>query len=335
MASRICAADSLFDFEKVCIRVLWGIFVPLSITVALVLGAILRVLPYPSAFREWWRKFTAPFEEFITLEEAETFLASHEDANSTQGVEGKKWTPASHKPPVWKNALVSLASWSQVISWLALGIQGFLTETSDDGLGLLISVLLAVPWLYSAIRPIVRPFATAPYDIFALLLSQVYCTLFRFGGRWYEYGAFDRPLPGLIVMVIWGLNIVALIISFAVVLGMPLGLPGKSVDPATIVSIALIMRSSKVDHLSQGVKATPEDYTVLWKWLTFEWIYPFVRKVRFYGESLKLLTIVQGKNKTLRDEDVFRVSPTQQSRVVFHQFRGIMCALSSCTSFQV
>jgi hypothetical protein len=231
MAFKVCDVDSSFDFEDACIRTVWAVIVPISIILAILLQAILRVLPYPTAVRVGWRKLTGPFEEFITLEEAETFLASQESS------EREGWTPASHKPPVWKNALVSLASWIQTVAWFTLGVRAFLTGPSDEAkLGFPVPVLMAVPWLYSAIRPIARPFATVPYDIFALLFSHVFCTILRFGGMWYEHGAFDKPLPGPVVLAVWGLNVAAIVVSLAVVLSMPLNLPTKGVDPAMIVS---------------------------------------------------------------------------------------------------
>jgi hypothetical protein len=284
MASRVCAAGSSFDFEDACVRAVWAVAVPCSITLALVLSAVLRGLPYPLAFREQWRKFKAPFTELVTLEEAEIILASQNDASSN-AEEQERWTPASHKPPVLKNTLISLVSWVQASCWIALGIRALVIGPfNGTQFGYLGWVFMAVPWLYSAIRPIFRPFATVPYDIFALLFSQIFCTTLGFGGLWYEHGVFDKPLPGWEVMAIWGLNVAATFVSFTVVLLMPIALPSKGVDPAMIVREMSILGSPMTISNLQGIKLTPEDYMVLWQWFTFNWIYPLLKKVGLITE---------------------------------------------------
>lgn len=48
----------------------------------------------------------------------------------------------------------------------------------------------------------------------------------------------------------------------------------------------------------------------MWEWITFSWVYPL---------------ITRGSNMTMSEDDVWKLSPTQQSRPVFIKFSTIMC----------
>jgi hypothetical protein len=59
---------------------------------------------------------------------------------------------------------------------------------------------------------------------------------------------------------------------------------------------------------------SPEDYTRLWGWITFNWVYPLVKR---------------GTNTTLHEKDVWGLSPTLQSRPIFFKFQLIQSVLPS------
>ncbi|KAH9996005.1 P-loop containing nucleoside triphosphate hydrolase protein [Russula vinacea] len=71
---------------------------------------------------------------------------------------------------------------------------------------------------------------------------------------------------------------------------MPLAIPSRRVEKAKIVSMV------------QGMTVSLEDYTTLWGWVTFSWVWPL------------------GTNTTLNEDDVWALSPTMQSRPVFMKF---------------
>ena len=56
----------------------------------------------------------------------------------------------------------------------------------------------------------------------------------------------------------------------------------------------------------QDKTVSPEDYTTLWGWITFDCVYPLVKKCT---------------NATLSEKDVWDLSPTMQSCPLFIQFR--------------
>ncbi|CAL1697425.1 unnamed protein product [Somion occarium] len=69
---------------------------------------------------------------------------------------------------------------------------------------------------------------------------------------------------------------------------MPLAIPSDRINPEEI-----------------GQSISPEDYTSLWGWITFDWIRPLIRR---------------GTNVTLNEGDVWNLSPTMQARPVYIKF---------------
>ncbi|KAJ7789591.1 ABC transporter type 1, transmembrane domain-containing protein [Mycena olivaceomarginata] len=139
-------------------------------------------------------------------------------------------------------------------------------------------LLLSTTWMYTVVRAATHVTATPPYDLF--LSAYVF-----------EYNVAGVPLPGRAVL--WGLsaNIAATLLLLLAVLRMPLGVPSGRTDVSQI-----------------GVTISVEDYTPLWQWITFSWVYPLIKK---------------GTTATLADRDVFELSPNIQSRPVFIKFSSL------------
>lgn len=69
---------------------------------------------------------------------------------------------------------------------------------------------------------------------------------------------------------------------------------------------------------------SPEDYTPLWKWISFAWIYPLIKKARYMvGSCTYPYLVLQGTSTTLADKDVSQLSPNLQSRPVFLKFSSL------------
>ncbi|KAJ7799919.1 hypothetical protein B0H14DRAFT_3885841 [Mycena olivaceomarginata] len=79
---------------------------------------------------------------------------------------------------------------------------------------------------------------------------------------------------------------------------MRLGLPSGRTDVSYIIVL-------------QGVNISVEDYTPVWKWITFSWWYPLIEKRS------------AGTTTTLADKDVFELSPSILSRPVFIKFSSL------------
>ncbi|KAG6855558.1 hypothetical protein H0H87_001039 [Tephrocybe sp. NHM501043] len=108
------------------------------------------------------------------------------------------------------------------------------------------------------------------------------------GGAFYEYGLSEHVGRDMWKWVVLWANLGATTVVLGVVLEMPLALPGKDIDPENI-----------------GQTVSPEDYTSLFGWITFCWVYPLVQR---------------GRYTTLNERDVWDLSPTLQSRAVFSKF---------------
>ncbi|KAK0184808.1 hypothetical protein F5146DRAFT_1073739 [Armillaria mellea] len=85
--------------------------------------------------------------------------------------------------------------------------------------------------------------------------------------------------------------LVIILVVLGVVVNMPLDLPSRRVDTKSILPVS------------------PEDYTTLFGWLTFSWVYPLIKN---------------GRYNTLNDIDVWNLSPTFQSRPLFIKFSSVI-----------
>lgn len=69
---------------------------------------------------------------------------------------------------------------------------------------------------------------------------------------------------------------------------MPMGIPSSFINKADI-----------------GITVSAEDYTILWNWISFAWVYPLIKK---------------GTKETLGENDVWSLSPSMSSRPLFVKF---------------
>ncbi|KIJ93500.1 hypothetical protein K443DRAFT_12816 [Laccaria amethystina LaAM-08-1] len=82
--------------------------------------------------------------------------------------------------------------------------------------------LIALVWLYTVIRPIARPTATPPYDIFTIYLLFLGSSILQIGRLLYDHTVFSTPyLPPFIILAL-SLNLVAVIGLLYLILSMPL-----------------------------------------------------------------------------------------------------------------
>ncbi|KAJ6610650.1 hypothetical protein B0H10DRAFT_2224811 [Mycena sp. CBHHK59/15] len=256
----LCADSSLLDLPDACVRATWGALVP-SILVFLFCAVALRPpLPHASTRLAAVR---APFQQFLTLQEAEALL----DPAPAE------WAPPAVRP-MWRPLLVALGL-AQSVAWLSTA---------------------AFSLRDVAVRRRARAAhraATPPYDLCALYAACLVAVLVQLAGYVFEHAVEGTPLPGAGVLAGMAANAGAAAVALGVVLAMPLNVPSARVNVADI-----------------GVTVSPEDYTPLWRWLSFSWIYPLIKR---------------GRTETLADKDVWQLSPNLQSRAVFIKFTSIKC----------
>ncbi|KAF7342473.1 ABC bile acid [Mycena venus] len=245
--------------------------------------------PLPLPIRRLVRAVKTPFAQFLTLREAEGLLvagAGPESADVDVDVEAK--SAKRYDVPVWRPVLVFIGA-AQCVAWVGIAAFSFATdEPVRQGIA---QLLLSGTWMYTAVRAATHVTATPPYDLFVLytvyfvtFIIQLVAHLFEF----YVDGTALPSTPVLIAQLVNGASTLGLLLA---VLSMPLNVPSGRTDVSQI-----------------GVTVSPEDYTPLWQWISFSWIYPLIKK---------------GTTNTLADKDVFELSPNLQSRPVFIKFSSL------------
>ncbi|KAI0275322.1 multidrug resistance-associated ABC transporter [Gloeopeniophorella convolvens] len=283
-----CLSGGVFHLDPGCARAFWGTFVP----AAFVFFLCLTVIPIPA----WFSKLTQPLKNqitpFLTLQEAEAIdTAAIAESKAALG-EGQPNEPEAVVEQVkprhlWKPLVLSWIALVETLVWLGMGSFVFIQDHVDP-LYAARPFGFALTWLFATIRPIVRPKPTPPYELLTLYGIHIIIEGVSLGAMIYYKQAYDIPFPPTLTLVAHTLNLGALLVLIIIVISMPLAIP-----------------SNRIDKKDIGKSVSPEDYTSLWGWITFSWVWPLVKR---------------GTNTTLNEVDVWALSPTIQSRPVFAKF---------------
>ncbi|KAF8150500.1 multidrug resistance-associated ABC transporter [Mycena galopus ATCC 62051] len=275
---KLCGDSDAFDLANPCVRGSWAALAPSVLVLAISLSFV--QLPLPNALQKVVRAVKRPFTQFLTLREAEGLaLAEEKDVPEAE-------FKVQDTVPLWRTLVFVFVGLLESLAWLANG--SFLLITGHPRWDAIQQFLVALTWLYTAVRPILRPTATPPFDMLAIYLANIGGGILQLGGYLFQHNSSGAPLPETLVLVGLSVNLAVLVGLVAVIMGMPLALPSHLVKKEDI-----------------GKSVSPEDYTVLWGWVTFTWVYPLVK---------------QGRNTTLNEKDVWDLSPTIQSRNIFNKF---------------
>ncbi|KAF7346282.1 ATP-dependent bile acid permease [Mycena sanguinolenta] len=241
----------------------------------LVLLLCLASIPLPALVK---KHLFNPAQPFLTLEEAEALSGASPSDEEVASQSGSKWTAT---------VLASLAL-VQILLWIGVGV----AEVASNALGLgrILPFLFAISWGYAFLRPLVKnPIITAPMDLFWLFFLEFSGAVLLLGGVLLGFGTVPRNTTAIFVC-----NVILTTCLLVVVLRLPLAVP---------------IRQPLPDELEPA----PEDYTSLFHWITFAWVYPLIRR---------------GTNDTLAEKDVWDLSPTMQARPVFYKFTQLKYCIS-------
>ncbi|TFK37278.1 multidrug resistance-associated ABC transporter [Crucibulum laeve] len=280
MNLRFCGDYGPFDFHNVCVRATWGACLP----AALVFAICLYSIPTPRPVRKFTSFIKAPFVPFLTLHEAGSLEAHSASGDAIVAVE------MANIIPLWRTIVFVFAGLFQTLFWIVNGSYLLYSDRTDVW-EVARAFLLAITWLYTAVRPITHPTATPPYDLFSIYITLFITSTLQLGGILFDNGVSGVPLPPMTTIIAISANLLLIGALLLVVLNIPLAIPSSSV---------------KKDDIGKAVSL--EDYTPLWKWITFAWIRPLVQL---------------GRKTTLNEEDVPNLSPTMRSRPVFMKFESI------------
>ncbi|KAI0041568.1 hypothetical protein FA95DRAFT_1565261 [Auriscalpium vulgare] len=283
----VCPGGRIDDLESACVRVFWSTALPGVFVFFLCVASI----PLPTWLSKFIRPVTKPFRTYLTLTEAEALDASAEAGETVLLDEDtpppKVALSRDAVPVLWKTLVLAWIALLETLVWLAVG-SFYLIQGGNQPIFYLSPFITALAWLYATVRPVLHPKPTPSYDLFSLYTVLLVVEALSIGGIVYDKGVQGIPLPPTAVFAAHVVNFTALVILIATVFSMPINIPSERVDKAEI-----------------GKSVSPEDYTSLWGWATFTWVWPLVKR---------------GTHGTLNEKDVWSLSPTIQSRPIFVKF---------------
>ncbi|KAJ7655558.1 hypothetical protein DFH06DRAFT_1200413 [Mycena polygramma] len=278
---KLCGDSNAFDLSSPCIRGSWAALAPSALVLAICLSFVHP--PLPKAVRKVVDATKRQFSQYLTLHEAEALaLAGDMDVSETA-------VEVENVVPLWWTLVFAFIGLLEALVYLAVG--SFLLITGYPVWDAIRQYLVALTWVYAAARPVLRPTATPPFDLLTIYAMHMLGGIVQLGGYLFQHNAYGAPLPGTFILVGLSLNLAVLVGLVSVIMGMPLALPSRLVKMEDI-----------------GSSVSPEDYTILWGWVTFRWVYPLVER---------------GRDTTLNEKDVWALSPTIQSRALFIKFNTL------------
>lgn len=235
----VCAGSSAVDFSDSCVRSFWSALLP-AIFVGLL---IVYRIPLPSRLRKVCGFITSPLTPFLTLEEAEALdaegaaLANEDGSVQPPIVTDAHAIKSGPKISLWRTIVLVWLALAELLVWSSLTAFAFLT--SSPTIASVLFLITSLSWLYSTIRPIAWPQATAPFDLLALYSVHLVVLVLKVGGAIYDVNVDGGQAPNGLVIWAWVADGLALLALLGVLWWCPLGIPSDRVDKKEIVSTIL------------------------------------------------------------------------------------------------
>ncbi|KAG9009269.1 hypothetical protein FRB94_012338 [Tulasnella sp. JGI-2019a] len=252
-------------------------------------------MPAPRQLRWLVATVRTPFTTFLPVHEAESIIQNqtfYDDSNIKPPTVNSISKPTSQAPPIWQTAILSILSAAEALTWLAIGayrIYDHFEVHQTQTMVVVAPFLMATTWLYAAVRSLIHPTATPPYDLFFLFIAHFVSATLNIGVPVYMHYHAEWSLPTMSVMVVLIANLITVTTLLSVILAMPLLLPSERI----------------LQLKREGKCLAEEDYTSLFGWITFTWADRLVKR---------------GITKELEADDVPDMSPSMQSKPVYEQF---------------
>lgn len=222
-----------FDFQSQCIRELWSSF----LLAGLILILCFLSIPFPYVFDN----LCTPFKTYLHLHEAEALDSNEMVVDKISGHPGEF-------VPLWRAVILVSLGIIQCLYSIALGSYRLYTD-SRDVLGGIFPFLVAIPWLYSIIRPISHPIVTSPLDLFSIYLVLFSVGILKIGGIVFDHNVLGLPWPSTLTLVALSANILALLVLLIVVLTIPLALPSSGINMKDIVSPTFTSNANPITYV--------------------------------------------------------------------------------------
>ncbi|KAJ7104541.1 hypothetical protein C8R43DRAFT_906911 [Mycena crocata] len=255
-----------FAFDDACIRASWSALLPTGLVLIFCIASI----PAPAIIKPYKTFLLEPFQEFLTLEEAEALAGTQTVPTEESLFPQSKGT----------SIIVACAALLELLLWIGVGI--FHVTYGTTPIGKILPFIFAAPWFYAFLYPLVaQPIIAAPMHLFCLFSFELAGAILLLGGELFEY----ETLSGNLVVPL-AANLVLTSFLLVVILRLPLAVPTKL-------------------PIDGELELAPEEYTSLFRWVTFAWVYPLIRR---------------GANNPLTEKDVWNLSCNMQAQPVFAKF---------------
>lgn len=216
----VCQGAGPTDLSNPCVRESWAALVPLFI----VLASLVTVIPLPGPVRHIIRILKRPLTNPLPLPEA-LALEKGEDVSGIQ---------LQPPVPLRRSVVLSTLALFETLAWLSVGAYKTVTHTGD-AFDQVRPFVFAATWVYAFIRPMARPTATPPYDLFILFITHLVFDMITFGGALYDHQVVGLPLPSAFIMFARIANLFVVLALLSVVLSMPLAIPDRHVKAEEVV----------------------------------------------------------------------------------------------------
>ena len=266
----LCPYSSSFrDWTDPCVRGSWSALAP----AILVAAYLIALIPLPRALT---RPF-AVFHTFLPLKEAEAYDADESLTNPVV-IPDRSVTESSHsnghdepdeplngvklgrlddepRPPLWVAITLSSISVVQIVVWTAIGTYKFATLSLDKGWGwdsaswssiwdAIRPLIISTTWIFAAVKPMVKPTITAPFDLFVLYVAHFLGAVLTIGRIIFDHQIYGVPLPPTLFVAAYILNLVAIVFLILIVLSRPVGVPSRKIDKSEIVRVIVMILSN-------------------------------------------------------------------------------------------
>ncbi|KAG8799862.1 hypothetical protein FRC17_007015, partial [Serendipita sp. 399] len=243
------------------------------------------------------KRITRPFRTYLKVHEAEELLKEDEKHATTSKVQVPELptlnaSSTSRKGLVRNYALAGLGL-LQTLNWISLAAYILVLTKWKPRRAFWNATITAVSWLYATLKPAMKPRRKPHYDLFVLYLVLAALSLLRIGSAAfvsyvYQVETFGSGLFKFNQL----LNLVVIGTCLGITLTTNLAEPGLGGAPISRADI--------------GTKVSPEDYTTLWKWLTFAWVTPVTQQTSLSNE-----------------DDVWELSPLMRTRAIYTKYTEV------------
>jgi len=233
----VCTPSDFYDLPYQCARQLYG-----GVVLAIVLFILaVSAVPSPPILTKAFANISPVFQPFLTLSEAESLDEQARDSRTAASSDSSPLKPVKPSIPLWRTLCFAFVGMVQSVCWIAVGSYALYSGDADTVFATF-PFVMALGWLYTVLRPIVRPPATPPYDLFTLYCVFMCLVIAQVGGVFYDHGVFGIALPTTPTLLVMGANTASVLALLGIVLAMPMSLPSEFVNPDEIVRCPVATR---------------------------------------------------------------------------------------------